>query len=151
MTADGLFRICNSVALLAWILLVGLGWKRWVSGLVTGVLVPVLLAVAYLSIVITQWGQGGDFNSLQGVATLFSNRWMLLAGWIHYLAFDLFIGSWETRNAARLGIRHWFVAPCLLLTFLFGPVGLLLYLAMRFAIRRRFAVTEEAEGSARPY
>jgi len=31
------------------------------------------------------------------VAQLFENRWLLLAGWVHYLAFDLFIGAWETR------------------------------------------------------
>lgn len=61
--------------------------------------------------------------------------WLLLAGWVHYLAFDLFIGSWEVRDAQRHGLSHLLVVPCLALTFLFGPVGLLLYLGLRGATR----------------
>jgi len=73
----------------------------------------------------------------RGVRMLFDNPWMLLAGWTHYLAFDLFIGGWEVRDAQRRGIPHLLVIPALVLTFLFGPVGLLLYLAIRsFAARR---------------
>jgi ABA4-like protein len=55
----------------------------------------------------------------------------LLAGWTHYLAFDLFIGGWEVRDAQARGIPHLLVVPALVLTFLFGPAGLLLYLAIR--------------------
>jgi hypothetical protein len=62
---------------------------------------------------------------------LFQNKWLLLAGWIHYLAFDLFIGSWQVRDAAKQGISHWLVIPCLALTFMFGPIGLLLYFLLR--------------------
>jgi hypothetical protein len=80
------------------------------------------------------WGQTqGGFGTLDGVAALFSNKWLLLAGWIHYLAFDLFIGSWETRDAQSLGISHFIVIPCLVLTNMFGPAGLLLYFAVRTA------------------
>ena len=61
---------------------------------------------------------------------LFGDEALLLAGWVHYLAFDLFVGSWEVRDAQRLGIPHLLVVPCLVLTFLFGPVGLLLYLGL---------------------
>ena len=74
------------------------------------------------------------------VAKLFSNRWLLLAGWIHYLAFDLFIGAWEVRDAQDLGISHFIVIPCLLLTFLFGPAGLLLYFVIRVARLRALAI-----------
>jgi hypothetical protein len=62
----------------------------------------------------------------------------LLAGWTHYLAFDLFIGGWEVRDAQRRGVPHLFIVPALVLTFLLGPAGLLLYLATRwFASRKR--------------
>ena len=64
--------------------------------------------------------------------TLFENPWLLLAGWAHYLAFDLFIGGWEVRDAQRRGIPHLLVVPALVLTFLFGPAGLLLYLLISF-------------------
>jgi hypothetical protein len=62
---------------------------------------------------------------------------MLLAGWIHYLAFDLFIGSWEVRDAQRLGLNHLLVIPCLALTFLFGPIGLMLYFLIRLAAKKQ--------------
>ena len=53
---------------------------------------------------------------------------LLLAGWVQYLAFDLFIGAWQVRDARTQGISHLLVIPCLLLTFLFGPAGLLHFL-----------------------
>jgi hypothetical protein len=74
------------------------------------------------------------------VAALMSNRWVLTAGWVHYLTFDLFIGSWELRDSRKRGIPHWVAAPCLALTFLFGPAGLLLYWLVRFAATRTAAM-----------
>jgi hypothetical protein len=50
---------------------------------------------------------------------------------VHYLAFDLFVGTWETRDAVGRGIPRWIVMPCLLWTFLFGPIGWLAYQAAR--------------------
>ena len=76
-------------------------------------------------------GSKGGFSSLHEVALLFANPWLLLAGWVHYLAFDLLVGSWEVRDARERGVRHIFVVPCLILTFLFGPAGWLLYLGAR--------------------
>ena len=52
-------------------------------------------------------------------------------GWIHYLAFDLFVGAWEVRDAQARGIHHLLVIPCLFLTLMAGPGGLLLYWAIR--------------------
>ena len=80
--------------------------------------------------------QGGGFRSLAQVAVLFSSPYALLAGWIHYLAFDLFTGAWEARDAAWLGLSRWIVLPCLVLTFLVGPLGLALYLLLKLAMRR---------------
>lgn len=80
---------------------------------------------------------GANFATLDGVAALFSQRGALLAGWVHYLAFDLFIGSWEVEDAGRRGLAHWLVLPCLFLTLMAGPVGLLLYLVLASALGRR--------------
>ena len=134
MTPDTLFSLASALAALSWILLATLGWKRWVSTTVTGFVIPLLLGALYLFLIAGHWGERtGDFSSLAGVEQLFQNPWLLLAGWVHYLAFDLFIGSWEVRDAAERGIRHWVVIPCLFFTFMFGPVGLLLYFALRAA------------------
>lgn len=125
-------------------MLVLFGWKSWVSSIVTAVLLPFLFAVIYSALLFTHWGgSSGNFNSLPGVAALFSNSWLLLAGWVHYLAFDLFVGSWEARDAAAHRIPHLAIVPCLLLTFLFGPAGWLLYLILRLLLRRQIEIGRE--------
>jgi hypothetical protein len=93
---------------------------------------PALLAVIYAVLLAATFARSeGGFSSLAGVRMLFDNPWMLLAGWTHYLAFDLFVGGWEVRDAQRRGLSHLLIVPALVLTFLFGPVGLLVYLAIR--------------------
>ena len=122
--------------MLGWVLLIVAPRWRWSAGIVAKFLIPALLGAVYLGVITTHWsGHRGGFSSLSGVAELFEDRWILLAGWVHYLAFDLFIGAWEVRDSARERITHWLIVPCLLLTFLFGPVGLLTYFAIR-GIRR---------------
>jgi hypothetical protein len=107
--------------------------RAWVSKAISAGVIPVL-AVVYTGLIAFHWrGSEGGFGSLAEVAQLFANPWLLLAGWTHYLAFDLFVGSWEAQDARARGIAHWLVLPCLLLTFLFGPAGWLLYLTLRLA------------------
>lgn len=77
--------------------------------------------------------------SVDGIASLFTDRRALLLGWVHYLAFDLWVASWEMEEGRRLGLTHWLVAPCVLLTIMLGPLGLLLFLAIR-GRRRAVAV-----------
>lgn len=136
MTPDHVFSLVNTIALGSWMLLALLPHRRSVVNIVAGMAVPALLATVYTAIIATKWaGSSGGFTSLSAVAMLFSNPWLLLAGWTHYLAFDLFIGSWEVRDARDREIPHLLVLPCLLLTFLFGPSGWLLYLAVRSSRR----------------
>jgi hypothetical protein len=131
MTAEQLFSILNLVAAAGWLLLIFLPRVRWTSA-VLPVVMPLLFAVIYVAIVAVTFPRSeGSFSSLAGVRTLFEDPWLLLAGWIHYLAFDLFIGGWEVRDAQRRGIPHLLLVPALVLTFLFGPAGLLLYVVIR--------------------
>lgn len=132
MTPEQVFSVVNLIATAAWLALVILPGRRWVTGIVTSTVVPLLFAIVYVGIVVTTFGRTpGGFSTLEGVATLFSNPWALLAGWIHYLAFDLLIGTWEVRDAREQGLSHLFLVPCLVLTFLFGPAGWLLYRTVR--------------------
>jgi len=142
MTPERLFSLCNAFALIGWLILVFAGRARWAARLVAAVVIPFILAILYAFLIAAHWGETqGGFGTLDGVAALFSNRWLLLAGWIHYLAFDLFIGSWEVRDSQALKISHFIVIPCLALTFLFGPAGLLLYLTIRTARTRSLSLT----------
>jgi hypothetical protein len=134
MTADQLFAILNLIAMTAWLPMIFLPTVRWASR-VLPIVVPALLSIVYVVLVASMLAQSeGGFSSLAGVRALFEKPWMLLAGWTHYLAFDLFVGGWEVRDAQRRGIRHLIIVPALLLTFLFGPAGLLLYLAIRSSV-----------------
>ena len=131
MTADQLFSVLNLIALAAWLPMILLPQGRWTSR-VLPIVVPALLSIVYVALVASTLAQSeGGFSSLTGVRALFENPWMLLAGWTHYLAFDLFVGGWEVRDAQRRGIRHLIIVPALVLTFLFGPAGFLIYVAIR--------------------
>lgn len=135
------FRLANLAAMSGWFCLITLPRRRIVSQVVAPIFVPGLIAVLYLVLIVSAFrsGQGG-FSSLDMVGRLFSNRSLLLAGWVHYLAFDLFIGAWEVRDSLRIGIRHYLVVPCLVLTFLFGPIGWLTYIVLRTWARRALPI-----------
>jgi hypothetical protein len=137
MAAEQLFTICSFIVLPGWLLLVVAPRWRWTQR-IAALALPLALAAVYLMLVILHFREsGGGFGSLAQVSKLFQNPYMLLAGWIHYLAFDLFTGSWLVRDSERLRIAHAYVVPCLLLTFLFGPVGLLTWFSIRISLRGR--------------
>jgi hypothetical protein len=132
MSPEQLFTIANAIAALGWLMLAILPRQRWVTESMTGKAVPALFALLYILIIVTMFGSAeGSFATLDGVASLFTNRWLLLAGWVHYLAFDLLIGTWEARDARDRGVPHLVLIPCLFLTFMFGPAGWLLYMGLR--------------------
>ena len=146
MDAETLFLICNNAVMPAWLLLaVAPGWI-WTQRLVHAIWIPGLLGIAYLFAMASGTGpapEGAGFGSLNGVMLLFTSPYAVLAGWIHYLAFDLFVGAWEVRDAQRRGVSHLVVVPCLLFTLMFGPLGLLLYLAARY-VKTKTLTFEEA-------
>jgi hypothetical protein len=143
MNAETVFSIANTLALVGWILLVFAPRWRWTQKIVVSGVLPLLLSVAYLILIVLFFGKAeGGFGSLAEVMKLFTNQWATLAGWIHYLAFDLFVGGWEIRDAQKRGISHWFVIPCLVLTFLLGPIGFLLYCILRLVIPNKNATGE---------
>ena len=132
MSPDTLFTYCNFFAMLGWLILILSPLHKLLQNLVKTAVIPILLATIYLFLIIEHFGSSdGGFGSLQDVMILFSDENVVLAGWIHYLAFDLWLGSWELNDSQKRGIHHLIVIPCLLLTFIFGPIGLLLYLFIR--------------------
>ncbi len=102
-------------------------WNR-VDAFIIGIIIT-LFTIVYAWLILTHFHLSDiqKFNSLDGVMNLFTDRTTVTAGWVHYLAFDLFTGLWIKNNSVKHGISHWIIIPCLLLTFMFGPMGLLLY------------------------
>lgn len=145
---DTIFSATNALAMIGWAGLILLPGRRFVVQVLARVLIPVVIAVVYISLMVGHVGsspEGGGFGSLAGVATLFTVDGLLLAGWIHYLAFDLFVGSWEVTDSRKEGIPHLFLVPCLVLTFMAGPAGLAVYFAIKYG--RRALASEAAEQS----
>jgi hypothetical protein len=128
MTAEQIFSLGNGLSVVCWVLLAVLPNRRWVTEVVAGRVAPALFAVAYVAIVLTIFPRAqGSFSTLAGVSALFGNPWLLLAGWLHYLAFDLLIGAWEARDSIERDVPRWLLVPCLFLTLMFGPLGWLAY------------------------
>lgn len=144
MPYDTLFRVCNFGILPFWLLLAFAPRARLTALLVHLPLVPILLGTLYGILLFTGSPPPpeGNMGSLAGVSALFSVPRVLTAAWIHYLIFDLFVGAWQTRDAARRGVSHWLVVPCLALTLMLGPLGLLAYLGVRYARTRVLGLDE---------
>lgn len=131
MSPETAFQIVNTAALLAWIyLVVAARWTPQVFRVVRYAF-PGALALVYISaLVVGEKPEGASFTSLKGVTALFTSPWGVVAGWIHYLAFDFFVGCWILADSIRRGIGHgWIVVP-MIFTFMFGPIGLLQYLGL---------------------
>ncbi len=147
MTPDRLFQLASTAVGPCWLLLLIAPRWRWTQWIVTFVW-PLLIALVYVWLLLGHKPPpGSGFSALGQVQALFSSPYALVAGWIHYLAFDLFIGAWEARDGLRLGISRWLLLPCQLLTFLFGPAGLALYLLLKLVLRHEAGAEAYREGT----
>ncbi len=130
-----LFTLLNFSVLPFWAMLIFLPRLQITEIMVHSVLMPILLGLTYAWLLATSLSgpmpEGASFMSLAGLSKIFSVETALVAGWAHYLVFDLFIGAWQARDAQRVGLYHIILLPCLVITFLVGPIGLLLYLMVR--------------------
>ncbi|HEU4409292.1 MAG TPA: ABA4-like family protein [Polyangiaceae bacterium] len=152
MNPHNLYPFFNFGILAPWALLVFAPRWRWTQTLIHGAVVPAALCFVHGALCVALWGSmppdaGGQ--SLSAVMRMFSVPWLALLCWVHYLAFDLFVGAWVVRDAARRNLPRVMVAPCVVVICFFGPVGLLLYLVVRFARCHTLALGEEAGAEAR--
>jgi hypothetical protein len=132
---DTMYTLLNLSVLPFWALMIFLPFLKLTDVLVHSVLAPIMLGVTYTWLIATAlvgaMPEGAGFSTLDALMKTFSVEQAVVAGWAHYLVFDLFVGSWEARDAQRAGVNHFVLIPCLIMTFLVGPIGLLLYLMVR--------------------
>lgn len=136
MTHDHVYSIINLAVVPFWLLLAFVPRWRFTPLLVHSALVPMVLGTFYLlylggAIFGGGGPQGGGFGSLDALQILFSYKPALIAGWAHYLVFDLFVGAWIVRDAQRRRLNHYMIIPILFFTLMAGPLGLLLYMLLR--------------------
>jgi hypothetical protein len=135
MTSETVFMLTSNFALLGWIVLALAVFRKnqWLRDRVAGFWMPLLLAGLYVSLILLFFGTAeGGFATLADVQALFRSPWVALAGWVHYLAFDLFIGAWIARKLMDQGANRLWLVPLLPATFLFGPAGLAGYALVSF-------------------
>ena len=132
LTLGTWFMAVHAVAAIGWLALLASPWiggrravlaARWIA--VPLCLLYLLFLLTHLKAIPTDAGY-----TLEAIARAFDKPVLLLAGWIHYLVLDLFVGSWEAEHSERAGISHAALLPCLFATMMIGPLGLLLYLCV---------------------
>ena len=133
MKLELIFSLTGLLAMAGWLVLLASPVIPHWSDRISGYIIPLLLSAGYVTLFLFFPSEGsGGFGSLAEVIKLFSSPYAMMAGWMHYLAFDLLIGAWMCRTARHYGLRFWLVAPCLPLTFLFGPAGFLAFSIVRY-------------------
>lgn len=128
-----LFTIINTSMIFFWGLLIFLPKSKITQSIISYPYVPLVLSFGYIFFL----GQvpnifQADFSSLEGVLDLFKNSTpeSAAAGWIHYLAFDFWMGAWILQNAQKNKISHLVIVIPLASTFMLGPFGVLLYVIL---------------------
>lgn len=131
ISTELLFTIANTGILLAWLpLLFAPKWSL-TKKMLAFPYVPFILSFFYLFFLLNDGGlANADFSSLAGILGLYRNATpeAAAAGWMHYLAFDYWVGCWMLCDAQNKNIPHLLIVLPLLCTFMLGPVGILLYI-----------------------
>ncbi len=136
MDWSSLFSAMNAAAMLGWVVLVLAPRQGHTLALLPRLVVPGAIAVVYVALMAAYFASaGGGFGSIAEVRRLFDTDPVLVAGWGHYLAFDLLVGTMLAERMDRAGVSRLLQAPVLLMTFLFGPAGWLLGLATEAGAR----------------
>lgn len=127
-----IFNFGNTFVLLGWIVLVFVPYWKYAQPIIMGGII-VLLAILYSYLILKDIGNFNpdSFGSLENVKALFQNDSAVAAGWLHYLAFDLFVGAYIMRGAKALNISRILATVCLPFTFMFGPMGYLLFFLIK--------------------
>ncbi|MEM6899860.1 MAG: ABA4-like family protein [Pseudomonadota bacterium] len=137
LTDDMLFTLSSRLAMVGWLLLAFLPHRGRFLYRLTGLGIPCILAMLYGALMAASFAtaEGGGYGSLAQVKELFSEDRILLAGWIHYLAFDLAVGTWIAKRATEVGLSRIVQVPILFMTLMFGPVGFLLFIVTEFGLK----------------
>ncbi len=128
MDASKIFQFANSYVLIGWVLLLAVpNWKHTFNIVRFGVVFILSLLYAYLILSTISNFNPNSFSTLANVKQLFTNDMAVLAGWVHYLAFDLLVGSYIVENSKKLGISRLIYSLILPFTFMFGPIGFVFF------------------------
>ena len=130
MTYKIIFNIYNTGILIFWLLLLVFPKSKLTQKMTDFPWIPLVIAFGYIYFLGTSDSIFSvDFSTLSGLTEMFqnSNPRGVAAGWLHYLAFDFWVGCWILRDSQKKGIKHAFIIFPMLFTFMLGPVGVIIY------------------------
>jgi hypothetical protein len=142
---DQLFGLAGQIATYGWLILIFLPRTK-VFLCIPQFLIPITIGLLYAGLMFVHYSNSdGNFGSLDSVRSLFENDYVLLAGWVHYLAFDLFVGASIAEESDVIGISRLVQTPILMATFMFGPIGLVIFLFVRSIFVPTFSTDKKDE------
>jgi len=145
---ENIYLIANWGVIPIWILLIIIPNHSIVNFLTQSIIIPLLLASAYIFVGYNIFLEGNIlssfelYNGLNGLYSMFSNEAFLLIFWLHFLSISLFIGSWIVRDANKYMIPRIIVILSLVSTYFSGPVGLLIYWFFRIFFAKKISFND---------
>ena len=130
MTYETIFNIYNTGILIFWLFLLVFPKSKVTQKMTDFPWIPLVIAFGYIYFLGTSDSIFSvDFSSLSALTEMFqnSNPRGVAAGWLHYLAFDFWVGCWILRDSQKKGVKHAFIIFPMLCTFMLGPVGIIVY------------------------
>ena len=137
-TIEILYFWVNLGVLPFWLILIFFPSSNINKFFVTAILPILLLSGAYIFALYKSYLNSYDFISnfelylsISNLSNLFSNNLFLILFWIHFVSINLFVGGWMVRDSQKLYINKILVAFPLIITYLIGPLGILIYWLIR--------------------
>ena len=130
-----------------WLVLIFFPNSKLGSIFVSSIFPIFILSGAYVYIVYKSFLGSYDFDSnfslylgMGELSELFSNREFLIIFWIHFLAINLFCGSWMSRDASKFAISKYIMFFPLVITYFIGPLGVFIYWIIRMFYAKRLSL-----------
>ena len=147
LTLENIFLFSNWGVIPFWLLLLFSPYGTITRILIHSILIPILLGSAYIFVVYKSFLGSYDFVDnfslylgINNLSDLFSNKEFLIIFWIHFLAINLFCGSWMSRDASRLLISKYLMFFPLVITYFIGPVGIFIYWIIRIFYAKKISL-----------
>jgi len=144
LSFENIYLWVNLGILPFWLMLIIIPNSKFTQIFVNSIVLPLILSVAYVYLIYQTILLDGPlldvfklYLSLDNLYTVFATETFLLIFWIHFLALNLFLGCWVSRDAIKYNISRGLVFIPLILIYFTGPLGLVLYWLFRIFYAKR--------------
>ena len=138
LTFENIYLWMNFAILPFWLMIMLIPNSRITQIFVNSIVLPLIFSTAivyliYNAILLEEpiFDVFKIYFSLDNLYTVFATESFLVIFWIHFLAINLFLGSWVSRDAVKYNISKKLTFLPLVLIYFTGPLGLVLYWLFR--------------------